>query len=225
MRRLENQATRGAFLLGLSIGEKLKVAQTFTGTLLDATHDAEVIGVHADHADVQVFIEGIAGGHIVALYFVDGESRIDNVNGETCWFEVAVEQPEHEEPKSEAEVIDDMTSAATFNGAPSVEREIRYNGTPGGRASGHGVSGGTGTTAAAVVEKAPEPVVIVPQGPRPAEWLLAQAALIETEAKHYVKYSPPHTSLMQAAQHLRSAVGHVLAGGCEVKRGATPEPF
>jgi hypothetical protein len=64
-------------------------------------------------------------------------------------------------------------------------------------------------------------VATVPQAvnlanlPRGAAWLMAEAALLDAEAEKYTRYSPPNMALANAAQQLRSSVGHVLQGGHE----------
>lgn len=177
MRTLSTQQQRGAFLVGLSVGEKLKLTREYMHGETDSDiFDAEVIEHDDDKTIVQVANE-LLGGQIVGLTHVDGESMVTEIDGRSCWYFVAVEQPDHEEPAL------------------------------------------TGT-----IEESEPSTALALNLPRGASWLLEQATILDGEAAKYRQYSPPQMALSSAAQNLRSAVGHVLAGGCE-KEPATPAPF
>lgn len=195
MRRLDSQTKRGMFLAALSIGERLQVRCVFTDDVPESEHTAQVVEVFDDRAQVQIDIEGVAGGKIEALYFDDGESlltsrEIDDLD-KVCWYEVAEEQPEYDEPDETAQQPETFELPATALVGTVQE-----------------------STAVALTTL-----------PRSSAWLLEQANILDAEAGKYRDYSPPQQALKGAASQLRSAVGHVLAGGCEKVNGDKPEPF
>jgi hypothetical protein len=205
MKVLDTMTAKGAWLATLSVGTDLKVAFCNISGQQDSddpTYDAEIIAQNPDEhqADVLVSIEGVTGGHVATLYYSDGESlhTADPRDGGERLLDGGYFSIADEQP--------DHGDAEIEQAATEAHEEI------------------TGTIEPEPEAKAGTSLTIgnLPKGPA---WLLEQATILDAEAKKYRDYSPPHQSLSGAASALRSAVGHVLAGGCEKVPTDKPAPF
>jgi hypothetical protein len=202
MKVLDTMTAKGAWLATLSVGTALKVAFCNISGQQDSddpTYDAEIIAQNPDEhqADVLVSIEGVTGGHVATLYYSDGESlhTADPRDGSDRLLDGGYFSIADEQPDHGDAEIEQAATEAHEEITGTIEPEVK----------------GPGTSLALNL-------------PRGASWLLEQATVLDGEASKYRQYSPPQMALQQAAQNLRSAVGHVLAGGCE-KDGAKVEPF